>query len=47
MLGAATLPPEEAEELAIETVVELWFTDDHREAEKAFAEKRDPVFQGK
>lgn len=47
LLGAATLPPEEAEELAIETVVELWFTDDHREAEKAFAEKRDPVFKGK
>ena len=26
---------------------DLWFTEDHREAEKAFAEKRDPVFQGR
>lgn len=25
----------------------LWFTEDHREAEKAFAEKRDPVFRGR
>lgn len=25
---------------------DLWFTQDHREAEKAFAEKRDPVFRG-
>jgi enoyl-CoA hydratase/carnithine racemase len=24
----------------------LWFTDDHREAEKAFAEKREPIFRG-
>ena len=26
---------------------DLWFTDDHREAEKAFAEKRQPVFRGR
>ena len=26
---------------------ELWFSEDHREAEKAFAEKRAPVFQGR
>ena len=25
----------------------LWFTDDHREAEAAFAEKRQPVFRGR
>ena len=44
---AATRPPAEAEALAVETAVELWFTGDHREAEKAFAEKRDPTFKGK
>lgn len=26
---------------------QLWFTDDHREAEAAFAEKRSPVFRGR
>jgi len=26
---------------------ELWFSEDHREAERAFAEKRPPVFQGR
>lgn len=26
---------------------DLWFTDDHREAERAFAEKRRPVFAGR
>jgi enoyl-CoA hydratase/carnithine racemase len=26
---------------------DLWFTEDHREAEKAFAEKRDPNFLGR
>ena len=26
---------------------ELWFTADHKEAEKAFAEKRLPIFEGK
>lgn len=47
LLAAATQPPDKAESLAAETVVDLWFTEDHREAEKAFAEKRDPTFKGK
>ncbi len=47
LLAAATRPLEEAEPLAQNTVVDLWFTEDHREAEAAFAEKRDPVFKGK
>ena len=33
--------------LAADTFVDLWFTEDHREAERAFAEKRKPVFKGK
>ena len=45
--AAATQPPDEAESLAVETVVDLWFTEDHREAEAAFGEKREPVFKGK
>ena len=44
---AASGPPEEAHKLAVDTFVDLWFTEDHREAEKAFAEKRTPVFRGK
>ena len=44
---AANGPPEDAHDLAADTFVDLWFTEDHREAEKAFAEKRTPVFRGK
>ena len=40
-------PPDEAETLAIERYVDLWFTEDHREAEAAFAEKRAPAFKGR
>jgi enoyl-CoA hydratase len=32
--------------ITAEIFEDLWFTQDHREAEKAFAEKRDPVFRG-
>ncbi len=44
---AATGSPEEAAAAADEAIVELWFTEDHREAEAAFAAKRAPVFEGK
>ena len=44
---AAKGPLEEAEQLAADSFVDLWFTEDHREAEAAFAEKRDPKFRGK
>ena len=41
------LSEEEAEQLAADSFADLWFTEDHREAEAAFAEKRDPKFRGK
>ena len=44
---AASGPAHEARDLATDTFVDLWFTEDHREAERAFAEKRKPVFKGK
>ena len=44
---AASGPADEAHRLAADTFVDLWFTEDHREAERAFAEKRKPVFKGK
>lgn len=36
-----------AREAARETFERLWFTDDHREAERAFVEKRPPTFAGR
>jgi enoyl-CoA hydratase/carnithine racemase len=44
--AAARLPLAEAKTLGDLTFAELWFTGDHREAEAAFAEKREPVFRG-
>lgn len=45
-MRALDSPPSEARRVAAETFSRLWFTDDHREAERAFAEKRTPVFHG-
>jgi enoyl-CoA hydratase/carnithine racemase len=45
--GACHMPREQARRLAEEAFADLWMSDDHREAEAAFAEKRRPVFKGK
>jgi enoyl-CoA hydratase len=45
-LAAVRNSPAEAERAAAAEFERLWFTKDHREAEKAFAEKRQPVFVG-
>jgi enoyl-CoA hydratase/carnithine racemase len=39
--------PEAVRELQREGFATLWFSDDHKEAEAAFAEKRAPVFKGR
>ncbi len=46
-LSALDLPRAEARKLAAEVFARLWFTEDHREAERAFAEKREAVFHGR
>lgn len=45
--GAYGLAREDARRLAEEAFADLWLSDDHREAEAAFAAKRRPVFKGK
>ena len=45
--GAVDLPRESARALAEEAFADLWMSEDHREAEAAFAEKRRPVFKGR
>lgn len=45
--GARDLPLDEARRLADKEFADLWLSEDHREAEAAFAEKRPPVFKGK
>lgn len=45
-LRALRLPPLEARREAADLFARLWFTTDHREAEAAFAEKREPIFHG-
>lgn len=44
--AACNLPRDEARRLAECEFEDLWMSDDHREAEAAFAEKRTPVFKG-
>ena len=46
-LAALDLPRTEARKLAAAVFARLWFTEDHREAERAFAEKREAVFHGR
>ncbi|MFQ5520450.1 MAG: enoyl-CoA hydratase/isomerase family protein [Candidatus Methylomirabilia bacterium] len=45
--SAYHLPRGEARILATEAFAKLWLSEDHREAEAAFAEKRSPRFRGK
>ena len=47
LLGACQLPRDEARQLAESAFEDLWMSDDHREAEAAFAAKRRPSFKGK
>ena len=45
--GAYCLPRDEARHLAEDDFADLWMSEDHREAEAAFAAKRRPTFKGK
>ena len=45
--GAYELPRAEARRLSEEIFEDLWMSEDHREAEAAFAAKRNPTFKGK
>ena len=47
LLAARQLPRDDARRLAEEEFADLWMSDDHREAEAAFAAKRRPRFKGK
>lgn len=44
---ACTAPAAQARSEARECFARLWFTEDHAEAERAFAEKRQPNFSGR
>jgi enoyl-CoA hydratase/carnithine racemase len=44
--AAARLPFDDAKRYGDGVFAEMWFTQDHREAEAAFAEKRKPEFKG-
>jgi enoyl-CoA hydratase/carnithine racemase len=44
ILEAQRREPDTARRRGRERFAELWFTDDHKEAERAFAEKREPRF---
>jgi enoyl-CoA hydratase len=46
-MRALSLPRAEARDAAAAIFARLWFTEDHREAERAFAEKREPTFHGR
>lgn len=47
LLASFQLPGDDARRLAEEAFADLWLSEDHREAEAAFAAKRRPLFKGK
>lgn len=47
VLAAIRKPAAEARKVHADIFRELWFSADHREAERAFVEKRSPAFRGK
>jgi enoyl-CoA hydratase len=47
VLSALRLPRRESRVLTSAILEQLWFSEDHREAERAFIEKRKPHFRGK
>lgn len=47
LLASCHLPRDEARRLAEADFADLWLSEDHREAEAAFADKRPPRFKGK
>ncbi len=46
VLSALRLPRRESREVTSAIFEKLWFSEDHREAERAFVEKRKPSFRG-
>lgn len=46
-MRALSLPRDGSRAAAAAIFARLWFTEDHREAERAFAEKREPRFHGR
>jgi enoyl-CoA hydratase len=44
---SAAVPRDVARKAITDKLIELWFSADHREAERAFREKRPPVFVGR
>jgi enoyl-CoA hydratase/carnithine racemase len=46
VLSALKLPRRESQPVTSAIFEQLWFSADHREAERAFIEKRKPIFRG-
>jgi len=45
--ATGTMTPQEVRDLQRGVFADLWFSQDHKEAEAAFAEKRAPIFTGR
>ena len=44
--ATGTNTPDQVRAMQNQVFADLWFSEDHKEAEAAFAEKRAPVFKG-